>query len=184
MGRNFDDYPGFQPKITSPKQFSRQCITFFLQTIQFYSNQLWYIQSNYDSFLTNAGNTNKTSMDTVEPTSTGLLEAKSLPHLWQLVWQSQTLSSEVTKATDCTSSSELKVWPRHLSENSRPWILEPGRYALKIHFCFNFQTGGRTLDFPTVLEDQCRIFGIVWSKLAIFMRKGDRFVARGICKYS
>ena len=147
--------------------------------IDFQSNQ----QSNYDSFLTNSGNTNKTNMDMVEPTNTGLLEVKSLPHLWQLVWQSQTLSSEITKATDCTSSSELKVWPRHLSENSRPWILEPGRYALKIHFCFNFQTGGRTLNFPTVPEDQCRIFGIVWSKLAIFMQKGDRFVARGICKY-
>ena len=89
---------------------------------------------SYDSFLTNAGNTNKTSMDTVEPTNTGLLEAKSLPHLWQLVWQSQTLSSEVTKATDCTSSSELKVWPRHLSENSRPWILEPGRLDTIQHF--------------------------------------------------
>ena len=25
MGRNFDDYPGFQPKITPPKHFSRQC---------------------------------------------------------------------------------------------------------------------------------------------------------------
>ena len=27
MGRNFDDYPGFQPKITPPKHFSRQCST-------------------------------------------------------------------------------------------------------------------------------------------------------------
>ena len=27
MGRNFDDYPSFQPKITPPKHFSRQCIT-------------------------------------------------------------------------------------------------------------------------------------------------------------
>ena len=26
MGRNFDDYPGFQPKITPPKHFSRQWI--------------------------------------------------------------------------------------------------------------------------------------------------------------
>ena len=26
MGRNYDDYPGFQPKITPPKHFSRQCI--------------------------------------------------------------------------------------------------------------------------------------------------------------
>ena len=25
MGRNFDDYPGFQPKISPPKHFSRQC---------------------------------------------------------------------------------------------------------------------------------------------------------------
>ena len=25
MGQNFDDYPGFQPKITHPKHFSRQC---------------------------------------------------------------------------------------------------------------------------------------------------------------
>jgi hypothetical protein len=24
--RNFDDYPGFKPKITPPKHFSRQCI--------------------------------------------------------------------------------------------------------------------------------------------------------------
>ena len=27
MGRNIDDYPGFQPKITPPKHFSRQCTT-------------------------------------------------------------------------------------------------------------------------------------------------------------
>ena len=27
MGRNFDDYPGFQPKITPPKHFSRECIS-------------------------------------------------------------------------------------------------------------------------------------------------------------
>ena len=26
MGRNFDDYPGFQQKITPPKHFSRQCM--------------------------------------------------------------------------------------------------------------------------------------------------------------
>ena len=26
MGRHFDDNPGFQPKITPPKDFSRQCI--------------------------------------------------------------------------------------------------------------------------------------------------------------
>ena len=26
MGQNFDDNPGFQPKITPPKHFSRQCI--------------------------------------------------------------------------------------------------------------------------------------------------------------
>ena len=25
MGQNFDDYPDFQPKITHPKHFSRQC---------------------------------------------------------------------------------------------------------------------------------------------------------------
>ena len=28
MGRNFDDYPGFQPKITHPKHFSRQSYWF------------------------------------------------------------------------------------------------------------------------------------------------------------
>ena len=150
---------------------------FFLDHIMKPSNSnSKFLKSNYDSFLTNTENTNKTSMDMVEPTNTGLLEVKSLPLLWQLVWHSQTLSSTITKATDCTSSSELKVWPRHLSENSSPWILEPGRYALKIHFCFNFQTpGGRTLNFPTVPEDQCGIFGIVWSKLVIFMRKGNRY---------
>ena len=27
MGRNFDAYPGFQPKITPPKHFSRECIS-------------------------------------------------------------------------------------------------------------------------------------------------------------
>ena len=26
MGQNFDDYPDFQPKITHPKYFSRQCM--------------------------------------------------------------------------------------------------------------------------------------------------------------
>jgi hypothetical protein len=25
LGRNFDDYPGFQPKITPPKNFRQQC---------------------------------------------------------------------------------------------------------------------------------------------------------------
>ena len=29
MGRNFDDYPGFYPKITPPEHFSRQCTVTF-----------------------------------------------------------------------------------------------------------------------------------------------------------
>ena len=146
-------------------------ISWFFQKIKFQSNH----HLNFHSFCTNLGNINKTSMDMVEPTNTGLSEAKNQLRLWPLVWPSQTLFSTLTKATDCTLPSELKVWPRHLSENSSPWILEPGRYALKIRFCFNFQTGGGTLNFPIVPEGQCRISGIVWSKLDIFMRKGNRY---------
>ena len=32
MGRNFDDYPGFQPKITPPKHFSQQCNSLFFKS--------------------------------------------------------------------------------------------------------------------------------------------------------
>ena len=34
-GRNFDDYPGLQPKITPPKHFSRECmqVRFFWKVI-------------------------------------------------------------------------------------------------------------------------------------------------------
>jgi hypothetical protein len=34
MGRNFDDYPGLQPKITPPKHFSRQCTSIGLKVMK------------------------------------------------------------------------------------------------------------------------------------------------------
>jgi Ras-related C3 botulinum toxin substrate 1 len=34
MGRNFDDYPGFQPKITHPKHFCHECRTLLQRLIQ------------------------------------------------------------------------------------------------------------------------------------------------------
>ena len=34
MGRNFDDYPGFQPKITPPKHFSPQCSVYPIERLR------------------------------------------------------------------------------------------------------------------------------------------------------
>ena len=35
MGQNFDDYPGFQSKITPPKHFSWQCMCIYFVSLQY-----------------------------------------------------------------------------------------------------------------------------------------------------
>ena len=48
MGQNFDVYSSFQPKITTPKHFSRQCTYIFFRSFVALSNIETYLCNTFD----------------------------------------------------------------------------------------------------------------------------------------
>jgi hypothetical protein len=51
MGQNFDDYPGFQPKITPLKHFSRQCTYLYAMSSTSTGKSMSEANPQYDNRL-------------------------------------------------------------------------------------------------------------------------------------